>query len=115
MIYFFYTILVLFTFSLYANSSFGPTQALTTPKVTKMSDVSTAHQHNLNVSNYFFSKLPQAHVPQEFLETVRAYYQPLLQFLEPISPDQTVEQRAAEVLGHIEKFYGLLYTTAIFE
>lgn len=112
MIYLF-SIITLATLSM--NAALGPTQILSRRTPTKMSDVSATHQHNLNISNYFFSRLPQAPLPPTLLQNVRDYYQPLLQFLEPISTEQTVAERAAQVLEHIEKFYGLLYNTALFE
>ena len=97
------------------HAALGPTQIVLKSAPTKISAIPATHQHNLNVSNYFFSRLPQASIPAGLLQTIRDYYQPLLQFLQPISAEQTVEQRAAEVLEHIEKFYGLLYKTALFE
>lgn len=91
----------------------APPQLTQTPKT--MADVPAAQQRNFNLSNYFFSRLPQASLPASLLQELEAYYKPLLQFLTPISPDQTVEQRVEEVFDHIKRFYGLLYTTAVFE
>lgn len=62
--------------------------------------------------NYFFARLPQVKLPDEIITEIKKTYGPMMPLLSPIDSSQTQEERGAQVMSHLLRFYGLLYLIA---
>lgn len=102
-------------FSLVANVSCATSSplALAAKVPTDVAGVVDYRLKKLEQVNYFFQTLPDLNeLPQSLTQEIQKVYEPLTALLYPLGQDQSAAQRAQEVMGHITKFYQLLYYIA---